>query len=107
MFITVRRRNTSLNSTTRFEGLSEEERETHLRESRAAFVEEYNTLTDPTLQRLLALCNPLLNIDVNIERKYVELDIVRVFEANKVCILYIWSDQNILQTCKLNFESTR
>ena len=68
----------------RLQGLTEEERETQLQESRTAFEEEYVTMTDPTLQRLLALCAPLLNVDVNLERKYKHLDIWRVFLANKV-----------------------
>ena len=68
----------------RLQGLTEEERETQLQESRTAFEEEYVTMTDPTLQRLLALCAPLLNVDVDLERKYKHLDIWRVFEANNV-----------------------
>ena len=84
VFITVRRRSTPLDSVGGTIGLSEEQKEIFLRERRAALVREYNNITDPTLQRLLSLCAPLLNMDVDIERKYVELDLRRVFEANKV-----------------------
>ena len=68
----------------RLQRLTEEERETQLQECRTAFEEEYVKTTDPTLQRLLALCAPVLNVDVDLERKYKHLDIWRVFEANNV-----------------------
>lgn len=82
MFLRVIRRNTP--NLARLQGLTEEERETQLQESRTAFEEEYVTMTDPSLQRLLAFCAPLLNVDVDLERKYKHLDIWRVFEANNV-----------------------
>lgn len=68
----------------RLQRLTEEERETQLQECRTAFEEEYVKTTDPTLQRLLALCAPVLNVDVDLERKYKHLDIWRVFDANHV-----------------------
>ena len=84
MYITVRRRTTPLDNGEILVGISEEEKEIYLRETRAALVQEYNNTTDPTLWRLLTSCASLLSIDVNIESKYAELDIWRVFEANKV-----------------------
>ena len=82
MYLRVIRRNTP--NLARLQGLTEEERETQLQESRTAFEEEYVTMTDPTLPRLLALCASLLNVDVDLERKYKHLSIWRVFEANNV-----------------------
>ncbi len=84
MLITVRRRQVPLEDAERLSHLSEEEKEAQIRAKRAAVVEEYLTLTDISLQKLLELCGLLMNMDVDIERKYVELDIWRVFEANKV-----------------------
>ena len=89
VFITVRRRHTPLESAQRLAHLSEEEKENLLRAKRAAIVEEYVTMTDISLQTLLDLCALLMNMDVDIERKYIELDIWRVFEANKVSLEYL------------------
>ena len=65
-------------------GLSEEEKQIVLSQRRGAFVQEYHDLTDTTMNRLVDLCAPILNIDVAMERKYAELDIWRVLEANQV-----------------------
>lgn len=97
VFLRVIKRNTP--NLARLQGLTEEERETQLQESRTAFEEEYVTMTDPTLQRLLALCAPLLNVDVNLERKYKHLDIWRVFEANNVSKI-VHKD---IQCCAINY----
>ena len=96
MSLRVIKRNTP--NLARLQGLTEEERETQLQESRTAFEEEYVTMTDPT-QRLLALCAPLLNVDVNLERKYKHLDIWRVFEANSVSKI-VHKD---IQCCAINY----
>ena len=84
MFITVRRRDNSADSVGETMGLSEEEKGTILRQRQDAFVQEYRNLTDPTTARLVELCGAILNVDVNIEQKYAELDIRRVLEANQV-----------------------
>lgn len=94
VLISVRRRNNSRDSTGGSTGFSEENNEILLRERRSALVREYHDLSDPALQRLLSVCSPLVDMDVDIERKYVELDIWRVFEANKVgtwskCVLFV------------------
>lgn len=86
--ITVRRRQTPLENAERFFHLSEEEKEAEIRGRRATVVEEYLAVTDISLQKLLELCAILVNTDVDIERKYVELDIRRVFEANKVSLVF-------------------
>ena len=88
MYITTRRRQVPLERAERFTDLREEEKETVIRERRAAIAEEYLAVTgsDSSLQNLLDLCALLVNADVDIERKYVELDIRRVFEANKVSL---------------------
>ena len=90
MYITIRRRQVPLEGAQRFTDLSEEEKEAEIRERRAAIVEEYLAVTesDISLQNLLDLCELLVNADVDIERKYVELDIRRVFEANKVSLVF-------------------
>ena len=82
VFLKVIKRNTP--NLARLQGLTEEERETQLQESRTAFEEEYVTMMDPTLPRLLASCASLLKVDVDLERKYKHLNIWRVFEANSV-----------------------
>ena len=97
VFLRVIKRNTP--NLARLQGLTEEERETQLQESRTAFEEEYVTMTDPALQRLLALCALLLNVDVNLERKYKHLDIWRVFEANNVSKI-VHKD---IQCCAINY----
>ena len=86
--ITVRKRQIPLENASRFSHLSEEEIESQLRGHRASVVREYVDMTDPSLQRLLELCALLLNMDVDIERKYIELDIWRVFEANTVSAVF-------------------
>ena len=90
MYITIRRREIPLEGAQRFTDLSEEEKEVEIRERRAAIGEEYLAVTesDFSLQNLLDLCQLLVNADVDIERKYTELDIRRVFEANKVSLVF-------------------
>ena len=72
----------------RFTDLREDQKETVIRERRAAIVEEYLAVneSDMSRQNLLDLCKLLAYADVDIERKYFELDIRRVFEANKVSL---------------------
>ena len=89
MLITVKRRQIPLESAVRLSHLSEEEKEVQIRARRAAVVEEYLNITDMSLQKLLELCSLLMNLDVDIERKYAQLDIWRVFEANKVILVVI------------------
>lgn len=89
MLITVKRRQIPLESAVRLSHLSEEEKEVQIRARRAAVVEEYLNITDMSLQKLLELCSLLMNLDVDIERKYAQLDIWRVFEANKVSLVVI------------------
>ena len=84
--ITVRRRQTPLENAARFYHLTEEQKEAQLRMNRANVVREFVQMTDPSLQTLLEKCSLVLNMDVDIERKYIELDIWRVFEANAVSI---------------------
>lgn len=86
VYINIKRRQYPLEGTERFTDLSEEEKEAEIRGRRAAIVQEYVAVTgsDNSLQNLLDLCALLMNADVDIERKYVELDIRRVLEANKV-----------------------
>lgn len=86
VYINIRKRQCPLEGTERFTDLSEEEKEAEIRGRRAAIVQEYLAVTgsDNSLQNLLDLCALLMNADVDIERKYVELDIRRVLEANKV-----------------------
>lgn len=88
--ITIRRRQVPLEGAERFTDLREEEKEAEIRERRAAIVEEYLAVneSDISRQNLLDLCALLVNADVDIERKYVELDIRRVFEANKVSLVF-------------------
>lgn len=81
--ITVRRRRNLDDTLGGSMGLSEEEKQIVLSQRRGAFVQEYHDLTDPTMNRLVDLCAPILNIDVAMERKYAELDIWRVLEANQ------------------------
>lgn len=85
VYITIRRRQVPLEGAQRFTDLSEEEKEAEIRERRAVLVEQYLAVTqsDFSLQNLMDLCKLLVNTDVDIERKYIELDIRRVFEANK------------------------
>ena len=86
MYICIRRRQDPLEGTERFTDLSEEEKEAEIRERRAAIVEEYLAAaeSDISQQNLVDLCALLVTSDVDIERKYKELDIRRVLEANKV-----------------------
>jgi len=88
--ITIRRRQVPLEGAERFTDLREEEKEAEIRERRAAIVEEYLAVneSDISRQNLLDLCALLVNADVDIERKYVELDVRRVFEANKVSLVF-------------------
>ena len=88
--ITIRRRQVPLEGAQRFTDLSEEEKEAEIRERRAALVEQYLAVTqsDLSLQNLLDVCKLLVKTDVDIERKYIELDIRRVFEANKVSLVF-------------------
>lgn len=83
IYITVRRRQIPLENAARFNHLTEDQIESQLRMYRENVVREFVDLTDPSLQTLLERCSLVLNMDVNIERKYIELDIWRVFEANK------------------------
>lgn len=89
-YITIRRRQVPLEGAQRFTDLSEDDKEAEIRERRAALVEQYLAVTqsDLSLQNLLDFCKLLVNADVDIERKYVELDIRRVFEANKVSLVF-------------------
>lgn len=84
--IRVRRRQTPLENAARLYHLTDDQKEAQLRMYRANVVREFVQMTDPSLQTLLEKCSLVLNMDVNIERKYIELDIWRVFEANKVSI---------------------
>lgn len=84
MFIIVQRRDNFADTEGETVGLSDDEKGTLLRQRRDAFVQEYHDLTDPTTAKLVGLCGAILNVDVNIEQKYAELDIRRVLEANQV-----------------------
>lgn len=84
MFIIVRRRDNFADTEGETVGLRDDEKGTVLRQRRDAFVKEYHDLTGPTTAKLVGLCGAILNVDVNIEQKYAELDIRRVLEANQV-----------------------
>jgi len=86
VYITIRRRQVPLEGAETFTDLREDQKEAAIRERRAALVEEYQAVNESEISRqnLEDLCTQLVNADVDIERKYIELDIRRVFEANKV-----------------------
>lgn len=84
MLINVQRKDNFADTVGETVGLSNKEEGTILRQRRDAFVQEYHDLTDPTTAKLVGLCGEILNVGVNIEQKYAELDIRRVLEANQV-----------------------
>ncbi|XP_074616900.1 E3 ubiquitin-protein ligase RNF31-like isoform X2 [Acropora palmata] len=99
VFIVVQRRDNFADTEGETVGLSDDEKGTLLRQKQDAFVQEYHDLTDPTTAKLVRLCGAILNVDVNIEQKYAELDIRRVLEANqeKTHFLHLTQGLGILE----------